>query len=318
MPLHIREKLGKAPVILSPMAGYSDSPYRQICRELGSAASITEFVSTDALDRNSAKSIAMFRFQEQERPIVFQIFGNDPNVILRAIEKILPLQPDALDLNMGCSVRKVAHKGSGAGLLREPQKAQKILQRMVQETSLPVSAKIRLGWDKQNMNYLDMGKRIEDAGAWAVFVHGRTKSQGYTGKASWEEVATLKQNLSIAVFGNGDIESKEMALEYQHQYGLDGILIGRAAIGNPWIFSGRDRSGLSFSQRLPLILKHLFFMKDFYGEQQATILFRKHLGKYLKGIANSAIFKNEVLHIEQCSQMETALKSFEKEVVGLY
>lgn len=311
MKNQLKERLGKSPVILSPMAGYSDSPYRQICREMGSAASITEFVSTDALDRDSAKSIAMFRFQEQERPIIFQIFGNDPDTILRAIEKIIPLQPDALDLNMGCSVRKVAHKGSGAGLLREPQKAQKILQRMVQETSLPISAKIRLGWDFQSLNYLDIGKRIEDAGAWAVFVHGRTKSQGYEGKASWAEIAELKQKLSIAVFGNGDLQSKEMALAYIKQYQLDGVLIGRAAIGNPWLFGGSDRSKLNFAQRLPLIFRHLHLMKDFYGEQHGTVLFRKHLSKYLKGIKSSAMFKNEALQLRQFSQLETALKDFE-------
>lgn len=301
--------LGEHPLILSPMAGYSDSPYRKICREQGSAASITEFVSTDALERDSAKSISMFRFAESERPIIFQIFGNNPDTILRACEKILPLQPDALDLNMGCSVKKIAHKGSGAGLLLEPQKAQTIVSCMVKETALPVSTKIRLGWDKQNMNYLDIGKRMEDAGAWAVFVHGRTKAQAYQGQASWDEIAELKTKLSIAVFGNGDITSKKMALQYLRQYGLDGILVGRAAIGNPWLFSGRDRNELTYQERLPLILQHLNLMKDFYKEH-AVVLFRKHLAKYLKGINNSSAFKDKILRLENFSQVEAELKNF--------
>lgn len=271
-------------VILSPMAGFSDSPFRNLTRRMGSAVSITEFVSTDKLFRGNLKALRLFRYLETERPIIFQVFGNDPEIILKAVQNILPLKPDGIDLNIGCSARCVAHAGSGAGLLRHPLKIKEIIQKLVKNIPLPISAKIRLGWDEFSYNYLEVTDILESEGVWAVAVHGRTKKMGYTGKADWDKIGEVALARKIPVFGNGDIKSYEQAQTLIKTYNLNAVYVGRSAIGNPWLFSGINRQNLNYRERLPVVLEHLKAMSDFYGTQQAAILFRKHLTGYFSDL----------------------------------
>ena len=306
----LAEKIGERAVILSPMSGYSDLPYRLICRELGSAASISEFVSSEAILRRAGRSFEMLRFDPAERPVIFQIFGHKEESIIEAAKMIQELGPDGIDLNMGCSVRKVAGKGAGAALLKEPRKVQKIIRALVKEIGLPISAKIRLGWDWQSINHIEIGKILEGEGAWGVFVHGRTKSMAYTGEADWDKIGELKQALSIKVYGNGDITSRAGALEKIDHYGLDGVLIGRAAMGNPWIFSGRPLREITYAERLPVILRHLDLICDFYGEEGGVILFRKHVVKYLKYLFDAAELKRELMTITGKEELVGALMRF--------
>ncbi|MES0490821.1 MAG: tRNA dihydrouridine synthase DusB [Leptospirales bacterium] len=305
--MNLYDQMGTKPVILSPMAGYSDMPYRSICRDEGSAASITEFVSSEAIIRDVQRSFEMLRYGETERPIIFQIFGYNPESILNAAKKIEKYRPDGIDLNMGCSVKKVAGKGAGSGLLKEPQKVKAIIRSLVKNLSVPVSGKIRLGWDKQSMNYIEIARILEGEGAWAVYVHGRTKTMNYSSPAMWDEIGEIKNAVSIPVFGNGDVSSLAEAHQKMETYKVDGILIGRAAMGNPWIFSGRDIRELSLEQRLPLILRHMDYIVDFYGEDHGITLFRKHIVKYLKYLPESAQYKNKIMKTRLAEEVKLIL-----------
>ncbi len=291
----------ETPVILAPMAGISDSPYRRLTRRMGSAFSFTEFVSTAGLTRNNAKTHSMFRFHPEERPIVFQIFGNDPETILRGALTAEELGPDAVDLNMGCSVNKVALKGSGAGLLRDPLKAGKIIESLVKNLKVPVSAKIRLGWSAGTRNYLEVSHILQESGASLISVHGRTRDQAYGGKADWEAIGEIAASLRIPVLGNGDITDFQTAEIYKNKYGVAGILIGRAAIGNPWIFSGRRRDEISFPELTGTIRTHLHLMQEFYEEEYALKLFRKHAVKYLRGFPGAGALRDELVREENAS-----------------
>ncbi len=276
------------------MVGFSDSPYRRLCRQMGSSLSVTEFVSTEQLFRSSAKAIQLFRFDESERPIIFQVFGKDPEVVLRGVSRVLHLNPDGVELNMGCSVRTVSGSGSGAGLLRTPEVARKIIRRLVSETGLPVSAKIRLGWDHDSLNYLEVTQMLEEEGVWIIGVHGRTRQMGYSGEADWERIAEIAEQRKIPVLGNGDVTSFSQAHDYLRRFGVFGVLVGRGAIGNPWIFSSRERSSLSLEARLPTICTHLRYMIDFYGDDLAAVLMRKHLTQYLRDLPEWATLKKGI------------------------
>ncbi|MCB1142292.1 MAG: tRNA-dihydrouridine synthase family protein [Leptospiraceae bacterium] len=281
MGFWIREKYIEGSRILSPMAGVSDSPHRRITRNMGSAFSFTEFVSVEGILMGKVKTLDLFRFHESERPIWFQIFGNNPEKIWTACKLIEELNPDVIDLNMGCSVSKVAHKGSGAGLLKDPLKAGKIIEGMRKSVSLPITAKIRLGWDHSSLNYREVVHILEESGVDAISVHGRTKKMGYSGRADWEKIAEIKSFAKVPILGNGDISSGEEADFRLKESGVDAVLIGRGAIGNPWIFGTKKKSDLSDQERFSVILEHLKLMKEFYGDEYGAILFRKHLNKYL-------------------------------------
>jgi nifR3 family TIM-barrel protein len=287
-------KIGASRLVLSPMAGYSDSPYRKLCREMGSAMSITEFVSTEHLFRSNPRAIQLFRYEEVERPIIFQVFGNDPEIIVRGVSRVLHLNPDGIDVNMGCSVKTVSGRGSGAGLLRCPDKARIIIRRLVAETGLPISAKIRLGWDHDSLHYMEFSEMLESEGVWAIAVHGRTRQMAYTGQADWERIGEIARARKIPIFGNGDVKTAAEAYERIRTYGVAGVYIGRAAIGNPWIFSGIDKAGLSYAERLPVILRHLDDMARFYGEALAAVLMRKHLTQYTRDLPIYATLKPEM------------------------
>ncbi|WP_078124104.1 tRNA dihydrouridine synthase DusB [Leptospira alexanderi] len=294
-------------ISLSPMAGISDSPTRRICRKFGAAFSYTEFVNTDELVHRAPKAFKMFRFHPEERPITFQIFGNRLEIITEAAEIIQELKPDIIDLNMGCSTRKVSLRGAGAGLLRKPALAGKIVEAMKKRVNVPITAKIRIGWDSESKNYLEVSKILEESGVNALTVHGRTKEMAYTGLADWDAIGEVKARRKIPVFGNGDIKSYEEANSKMREYSLDGVLIGRNAIGNPWIFSKIKKEELYWSEILKVILEHARWMIQDFGEEFGLVLFRKHLVKYLSGLEFDPLWKTQLLEIREFNLFEECL-----------
>ncbi|AVQ13676.1 tRNA-dihydrouridine synthase [Leptospira santarosai] len=294
-------------ISLSPMAGISDSPTRKICRKFGAAFSYTEFVNADELVHRAPKALKMFRFDPEERPITFQIFGNRLEIIAEAAEIIQELKPDIIDLNMGCSTRKVSLRGAGAGLLRKPTLAGKIIEAIKKRVNVPVTAKIRIGWDSGNRNYLEVSKILEESGANALTVHGRTKEMAYAGLADWDAIGEVKARRKIPVFGNGDIKSYEEANSKIEKYALDGVLIGRAAIGNPWIFSEIKKEKLCWNDISTVILEHLRWMVENFGEEFGLVLFRKHLVKYLSDLEFDPVWKANLLEIREWNRFEDCL-----------
>ena len=285
----------KGKIALSPMAGVSDSPTRQITRKMGSAFSFTEFVSTDGIKKGIQKTIDLFKFQEMERPIHFQIFGNKKNIITDACKIIEELNPDVIDLNMGCSVSKVAHKGSGAGLLKDPTYVGEIIYSMSKNVKIPITAKIRIGWDHKSLNYKEVVHILQESGISMLSVHGRTKMMGYTGRADWNIIGEIKSFAKVPVWGNGDITTFREANQKILETGVDGVLVGRGAIGNPWIFSGVDKENLDFHIIREKIVEHLQLMQNFYGEESGLILFRKHFVRYLHGVRGILPLKERLL-----------------------
>lgn len=275
-------KTRKGLLAMSPMAGVSDSPGRIISRRHGADFTFTEFGSADYIASAHPDTLKLYRFRDEERPIVFQIFGSEEESIRKAVQMLRPLDPDRFDLNMGCSVNRVAMKGAGAGLLRTAGKAGRLIQVMREQSGLPVSAKIRLGWEEDSRNYREVGRILQESGACALSVHGRTASQGYKGQADHRPVQELAEELDIPVFGNGDLHSYEQAMELIQNLGLEGALIGRASIGNPFVFSPSRE--VTIEEKLRVAAEHLQLSLDFHGHQ-GLFIFRKHLARYLDFLA---------------------------------
>lgn len=268
-------------LILSPMDGFSDQPFRALCRRLGSAMSYTEFINALDVLQDHPCLAQKFAYQETERPVVFQIFDNDPQRLLETALRVQELGPDIIDINMGCSVSSVSGRGAGAGLLRTPVKVARIFRLLSRHLEIPITGKIRLGWDDDQRNYRLIARIIEENGGSLVAVHGRTKTQGYGGVADWDAIAEIKQTVSIPVIGNGDIRSVTDIQRMKSTTGCDGVMIGRAAIGNPWIFSGLDRWQVPPKQVGATMLEHLNAMLAFYEGDYGLVLFRKHASRYL-------------------------------------
>ncbi|HSQ27467.1 MAG TPA: tRNA dihydrouridine synthase DusB [Anaerolineales bacterium] len=282
-------------LILSPMEGFSDLPFRSLCRKLGSAMSYTEFINAIDVLQGQPSVTQKTAYLEEERPVVFQIFDSEPERLLKAAKKLQALNPDIIDINLGCSVRRVSGRGAGAGLLRTPIKVARIFQTLSRELSVPVTAKIRLGWDFDSLNYGLIARIIEENGGSLLAVHGRTRSQAYSGEADWEAIAQVKQLVSIPVIANGDVRSlKDIDAIKQHT-NCDGVMIGRAAMGNPWIFSRLDLSQVTHSIVREMITKHMEQMLLFYGEEIGLVLFRKHASRYLKLLPLSPLERKEAL-----------------------
>ena len=278
-------KVGDIPVygdtILSPMDGFSDLPFRRMCRRLGSAMSYTEFIN--AIDVIKTHPYLEYRmtYAEFERPVVFQLFDDDPDRILEAALRLQERKPDIIDVNMGCPSKTVARRGAGAGLLQNPEKIAEIFQKLTKSLDIPVTGKIRLGWDEDTLNYLEIAKIIEDNGGQLVAVHGRTKVQNYSGQANWDAIAEIKQAVSIPVIGNGDVKTVADISKMKDYTNCDAVMIGRAAIGNPWIFTGQDRHDVGYEQVRETMLSHLESMLAFYGREKGLKLFRKHAYGYI-------------------------------------
>ncbi len=283
-------------VILSPMAGFSDLPFRSICREYGSAMSYTEFVAVESIKFAHPQALQRLKFDAAERPVTHQIFGCDVDLIEEAaLITRHELDPDIIDINMGCSAKNVAGRGAGAGLLKTPQKIAQIFSRLTKVLDIPVTGKIRLGWDEDSLNYLEVAKALEEHGGSAIAIHGRTKVQAYKGVARWEPIAEIKQQVKIPVIGNGDVTTGADIGRLKAETGCDAVMIGRAAIGNPWIFAGKDFEETVLSDRIQLIRRHLQAMLDFYGEERGLVLFRKHVAKYTKGLKGVAKVRHQLV-----------------------
>ena len=232
-------ELGSFPLLLAPMEDVSDPPFRALCKEGGADVVYTEFISSEGLIRDAAKSVQKLDIYEKERPVGIQIFGANLDSMLRSVEIVEATKPDIIDINFGCPVKKVVCKGAGAGILKDISKMVELTQAMVKHTNLPVTVKTRLGWDHDSIKIMEVAERLQDVGCAAISVHGRTRAQMYKGDADWRPIAEVKNNprMHIPVFGNGDVNTPERAVEMRDQYGLDGAMIGRASIGNPWFFN---------------------------------------------------------------------------------
>jgi tRNA-dihydrouridine synthase B len=268
-------------LILSPMDGYSDQPFRSLARGLGSAMSYTEFINAIDVIHGHPHLERKLAFLESERPIVFQVFDDDPERLIQAVLKLRPRNPDIFDINMGCSAKCVSSRGAGAGLLRTPEKIARIFNRLSSELDIPVTGKIRLGWDDTSLNYLEIARIIEDNGGQLIAVHGRTKQQGYTGAANWDAIAAVKQAVSIPVIANGDVKTVADIDRVKAHTQCDAVMIARAAIGNPWIFSRLDREEVPLPVLRETMVRHLESMLEFYGQERGLVLFRKYVARYL-------------------------------------
>jgi tRNA-dihydrouridine synthase B len=277
----IREIAIKNNLILAPMDGYSDYPFRSICSRYGSGMSYTAFVSASDLLQGNETAWHTLTYSQDERPVVFQIFDDDESRLLEAARQIEQLEPDIIDINMGCSVRSVTGRGAGAGLLRHPGKVGRIISRLSTTLSIPITAKIRLGWDDNQLNYLEIVDAITQNGGALVAVHGRTRAQGYKGTADWDAIAEIKEHARVPVIGNGDVKTLDDVKRFFAHTGCDGVMIGRGAIGNPWIFSHRERLAIPIHEVKSVVFEHYRKMLAYHGAQQGILRFRKHLKAYL-------------------------------------
>ena len=289
-------ELGDFPLLLAPMEDVSDPPFRALCKEQGADVVYTEFVSSEGLIRNAAKSVMKLDIYEKERPVGIQIFGANMESMLQTIDIVERSNPDIIDINFGCPVKKVVSKGAGAGILKDVCLMEKLTAEMVKRTNLPVTVKTRLGWDHDSIKIVEVAERLQDVGIKSIAIHGRTRAQMYKGNADWKPIAAVKNNprMHIPVFGNGDVNTPERAAEMRDDYGLDGAMIGRATIGNPWFFKqvkhffkrGEHLPPISMPERVEAARRHLQMSIDWKGEKLGVFETRRHYTNYFKGIPN--------------------------------
>lgn len=267
-------------LIMAPMDGYTDLPFRKIVKKLGAGIVYSEFINgLDVINKHPYLE-QKIKFTEDERPFAYQIFDDSPERILETALILEKNRPDFIDVNLGCSAKNVANRGAGSGLLLHPEKIKLIISLLVKNLSVPVTAKIRLGWDEKNLNYLDVSKIIQDYGASMIAVHARTKAQGYSGEANWNAIAEIKSKLMIPVIANGDVTELSHIQKIKKLTKCDGVMIGRGALSNPWIFQGRDIKDVSIFERITLVNEHFDKVLKFYGHRSGMILFRKHIKNY--------------------------------------
>lgn len=293
--------LGEFPLLLAPMEDVSDPPFRAVCKDGGADLMYTEFISSEGLIRDAAKSRQKLDIFEYERPIGIQLFGGDIGNMVESARIATQANPDLIDINYGCPVKAVACRGAGAALLQDIPKMVKMTEEIVKSTHLPVTVKTRLGWDDSSKNILEVAERLQDIGIKALSVHGRTRVQMYKGDADWTLIGKIKENprMHIPIFGNGDIDTPEKAVEYRNRYGVDGMMIGRAAIGYPWIFNeikhyiktGEKISGPDMAERVRTTRKHLEFSIRWKGPKLGIFEMRRHYTNYFKGIADFKPFR---------------------------
>ena len=307
--------VGSIPVygdlILSPMDGYSDWPFRSTCRELGSAMSYTEFINVADILTRPEYITPKLHFRQDERPLVIQIYGDDPDQVLAGALKVQELEPDIIDINMGCPSKSIANRGAGAGLMQTPLKIARIFRKLTAHLDVPLTAKIRLGWDQDCLTYPLVARIIEDYGGQLLAIHGRTKVQGYSGRADWDAIAEIVDTLSIPVIGNGDIYTAADIQRMLDHTGCAGVMIGRAAIHNPWIFSRLERDQVSPQQVRTTILCHLERAIEFYGPERGLVLFRKYAARYLTPYQLPKTLRQKILTREKPGDFITLLDEIE-------
>lgn len=298
-------ELGEFPLLLAPMEDVSDPPFRALCKENGADVVYTEFISSEGLIRDAAKSVQKLDIYEKERPVGIQIFGSNIESMLRSVEIVEATKPDIIDINFGCPVKKVVCKGAGAGILKDIPLMVELTKAMVEHTHLPVTVKTRLGWDHDSIKIVEVAERLQDVGCAAISIHGRTRAQMYKGDADWKPIAAVKNNprMHIPVFGNGDVNTPERAVEMRDEYGLDGAMIGRASIGNPWFFNqvkhffktGEHMPTPTILQRVEAARRHLQMSIDWKGETLGVLETRRHYTNYFKGIPHFKEYRTRLV-----------------------
>ncbi|MBL3654811.1 tRNA dihydrouridine synthase DusB [Fulvivirga sediminis] len=298
-------EIGEFPLLLAPMEDVSDPPFRAVCKENGADLMYTEFISSEGLIRNAAKSLEKLDIYDYERPIGIQIFGDKIESMREAASIAEEAKPEMIDINYGCPVKKVACKGAGAGILLDIPKMQKMTAEIVKQVNLPVTVKTRLGWDDSTIKIVEVAQRLQDVGIAALTIHGRTRKQMYKGEADWTKIAEVKNHpdIHIPIFGNGDIDSPEKAVEYKNRYGVDGIMIGRAAIGYPWIFNeikhfmktGQHLTAPTIQDRVNATKKHLNFSVEWKGDKKGIFEMRRHYTNYFRGIPHFKPYRTRLV-----------------------
>ena len=289
-------ELGDFPLLLAPMEDVSDPPFRALCKKFGADVMYTEFISSEGLIRDAVKSVQKLDIFEYERPIGIQIFGNNIESMKLSAEICEQANPDIIDINYGCPVKKVAGKGAGAGILQDIPKMVEMTKEIVKSTNLPVTVKTRLGWNEESKYIVEVAERLQDVGIQGLSIHGRTRAQMYKGEADWALIGDVKNNprMHIPIFGNGDITTPQKAVEYKERYGVDGVMIGRAAIGSPWFFKevkyyrehGKEMPPISLAEKVATVKEHLEFSVRWKGDRLGIVEMRRHYANYFKGIEN--------------------------------
>ncbi|WP_426291840.1 tRNA dihydrouridine synthase DusB [Dyadobacter endophyticus] len=311
-------ELSDFPLLLAPMEDVSDPPFRAVCKENGADLMYTEFVSSEGLIRDAAKSVQKLDIFEYERPVGIQLFGSDVKTMGSCAEIASRVNPDLIDINYGCPVKNVACRGAGAALLQDIPKMVKMTESVIKSTHLPVTVKTRLGWDENTRNVEDVAERLQDIGIKALSIHGRTRVQMYKGSADWSLIAKIKENprITIPIFGNGDIDTPEKALEYKNRYGVDGIMIGRATIGNPWIFNeikhylktGEKLPPPTMEQRVDVCRRHLEFSIRWKGPVAGVFEMRRHYTNYFKGLEHFKPYRMRLVEAPTFDELSSILK----------
>lgn len=311
--------LGDFPLLLAPMEDVSDPPFRALCKQHGADLMFTEFISSEGLIRDAAKSMQKLDIYEYERPIGIQIFGSDLEPMIQSAEIVEATNPDILDINFGCPVKKVACKGAGAGILQDIPKMVQLTDAVVKATKLPVTVKTRLGWSDDTKYIVEVAERLQDVGIQAISIHGRTRQQMYKGEADWTLIREVKENprIHIPVFGNGDIDTPQKALEYKNQYGVDGVMVGRASIGYPWIFreikhylaTGEILPPPQLSDRVDAAVQHLKMGLEWKGQRLAVVEMRRHYANYFRGMQG---FKDHRIRLVTEEDPDTIIQLLEE------
>jgi tRNA-dihydrouridine synthase B len=314
------------PLLLAPMEDVSDPPFRAVCKDNGADLMYSEFISSEGLIRDAIKSRKKLEFSEEERPFGIQIFGGDEEALGLSAAICETVKPDLVDINFGCPVKKVALKGAGAGVLKDIDLMIRLTKSVIKSTSLPVTVKTRLGWDEQTKNIEEVAERLQDIGVQALSIHGRTRTQMYKGEADWTLIGKVKNNprITMPIFGNGDIDSPEKAVEYKNRYGVDGIMIGRAAIGYPWIFNeikhfvqtGKHLAAPTIEDRVAVCKKHLHKSYEWKGPKVGIFEMRRHYTNYLKGLPNIKEYRGKLVILETVPEIDAVLDEIVKVYAG--
>ena len=316
-------ELPEFPLLLAPMEDVSDPPFRALCKEQGADVVYTEFISSEGLIRDAAKSVIKLDIYEKERPVGIQIFGAELESMLEAVDIVEQSNPDIIDINFGCPVKKVVCKNAGAGILRDIPLMVKLTEEIVKRTTLPVTVKTRLGWDSDSIKIVEVAERLQDVGIKAISIHGRTRVQMYKGVADWGPIAEVKNNqrMHIPVFGNGDVNTPEAAIKMRDEFGLDGAMIGRASIGYPWFFrevkhfiqTGKHLDPPTMQERVGAARRHLSMSIDWKGEKLAVYETRRHYTNYFKGIPNFKPLRMSLVSAETSDEVFETLEKAGKE-----
>ncbi|HNJ10329.1 MAG TPA: tRNA dihydrouridine synthase DusB [Chitinophagales bacterium] len=326
MPKIANIDLGEFPIILAPMEDVSDPPFRYVCKQYGADLMYTEFISSEGLIRNAKKSIQKLDIFDYERPMGIQMFGGEEDAMVQSAKIIEAVQPDLIDINYGCPVNKVVCKMAGAGILQDIPKMIRLTEQVVKATYIPVTVKTRLGWDDNSKNIVEVAERLQDIGIQALSIHGRTRKQMYKGEADWTLIGEVKNNprMHIPIFGNGDIDSPQKALEYKNKYGVDGIMIGRAAIGSPWIFNqikayifeNKLIEQPSIEEKIKTIRTHLQKSVEWKGNVLGILEMRQHYSNYLKGLPNIKPYKAKLVMANEFDEINEILTEIIQEYAG--